>query len=108
MLDISNRCHWRSSDCYKNSYKKRKLFEKSRLILSVEEDYPVSNVAKEADVSAVSAILFNQWLRDIYSHRPRLCNYDSPIKLGGPGIVAATYESLCSHKVNNILIINYL
>ena len=59
-------------------------------------EYPVSASAEEVKVSQATAIQVYFWLRDVCSHR--LCNIDPPIKLGGPGKVVATDESLFSQK----------
>ena len=60
------------------------------------QEYPVSIVAEEAEVTEASAIQVNLWLRDVCSHRQ--CDNDPPIKLRGPGVVISIDESLFSNK----------
>ena len=58
--------------------------------------YPVIDAAQEAEVTEKTAIQTYQYLRDICSWR--LLNHDSPLMLGGPGVVVQIDESLFRHK----------
>ena len=58
--------------------------------------YPVTDAAEEAKVTEKTAVQAYQYLRDICSWR--LMNHDSPLMLGGPGVVVQIDESLFRHK----------
>ena len=58
--------------------------------------YPVTQAAEEAKISEATAVQAYQYLRDICSWR--LTNVDSPLLLGGPGVVIQIDESLFRHK----------
>ena len=58
-------------------------------------EYPVTDAAEEAKVTETTAIQVYQYFRDICSWR--LVTHDSPILLGGPGVVVQIDESLFSH-----------
>ena len=58
--------------------------------------YPVSAAADEAEVTEMSATQAYQYFRDICSWR--LLLHDSPLLLGGPGVVVQIDESLFCHK----------
>ena len=59
-------------------------------------EYPVTDAAEEAKVSEKSAVQAYQYFRDICSWR--ILNCDSPLMLGGPGVVVQIDESLFRHK----------
>ena len=56
----------------------------------------MSDAAEEADVTEATAVQAYQYFRDICSWR--LLNHDSPMMLGGHGVVVQIDESLFSHK----------
>ena len=58
--------------------------------------YPVGDAAQEAEIGKKSAIQAYQYLRDICSWR--IVNVDSPLMLGGPGVIVQINESLFRHK----------
>ena len=58
--------------------------------------YPVSDAAEGAEVDKKTAIQIYQYCRDICSWR--LLNHDSPLMLGGPGVVLQIDESSFGHK----------
>ena len=61
--------------------------------------YPVTDAAQEAKVTETTAVQAYQYFRDICSWR--LINRDSPLLLGGPGVVVQVVqidESLFLHK----------
>ena len=55
-------------------------------------EYPVTDAAEEAKVTETTAIQVYQYFRDICSWR--LLTHDSPLLLGGPGVVVQIDESL--------------
>ena len=79
------------------------FFEKSKLSLQKWlillhwwiREYPVTDAAEEAEVTETTAIQVYQYFRDICSWR--LVTHDSPMLLGGPGVVVQIDESLFSH-----------
>ena len=63
-------------------------------------EYPVTDVAEEAEVDQHSAIDIYQWLREVCTTR---LLRDPQIILGGPGTVVEIDESLFKHKPKVIL-----
>ena len=57
-------------------------------------EYPVTDVAEEAEVSKGSAIDVFQWLREVCTTKL----LQTPIVLGGPGVVVQIDELLFRHK----------
>ena len=55
-------------------------------------EYPVTDAAEEAKVTETTAIQVYQYFHDICSWR--LLTHDSPLLLGGPGVVVQIDESL--------------
>ena len=105
--DITDKFRWRCPDstCKKSvSLRSRTFFDQSRLQLRQwivlmywwARQYPVSDAAEEAEVDEKTAIQIYQYCRDICSWR--LLNHDSPLMLGGPGVVVQIDESLFRHK----------
>ena len=102
--DITDKFRWRCPDstCKKSvSLRSGTFFDQSRLQLRQwivlmywwARQYPVSD---EAEVDEKTAIQIYQYCRDICSWR--LLNHDSPLMLGGPGVVVQIDESLFRHK----------
>ena len=56
----------------------------------------MTDAAQEAKVTETTAVQAYQYFRDICSWR--LINRDSPLLLGGPGVVVQIDESLFLHK----------
>ena len=83
------------------------FFEQSRLQLRQwivlvywwAREYPVKDAAEEAEVDEKTAIQIYQYCRDLCSWR--LLNHDSPMMLGGQGVVVQIDESLFRHKPKN-------
>lgn len=111
ILVLQNR--WRCPDdtCKKScSIRHGSFFERSKLSLQQWivvihwwiREYPVTRAAEEAKVTEMTAIQCYQYLRDICSWR--LTTVDSPLLLGGAGVVVQIDESLFRHKpkVRNI------
>ena len=98
---------WRCVDdgCKKScSIRAGTFFDKSKLSLQQwlviifwwVRQYPVTKAAEEAKVSEPTGIQTYQYLRDICSWR--LMTVDSPLLLGGQGVVVQIDESLFRHK----------
>lgn len=103
MLQIRWRCQ--DGSCKKScSIRCGSFFERSKLSLQQwiviihwwVREYPVTRAAEEAKVTEVTAIQCYQYLRDICSWR--LTSVDSPLLLGGQGVVVQIDESLFRHK----------
>ena len=109
-MDMQHRSHitdkyrWRCPDssCKKSvSLRSGSFFEQSRLKLWQwivlmywwAREYPVKDAA---EVDEKTAIEIYQYCRDICSWR--LLNHDSPLMLGGQGVVVQIDESLFRHK----------
>ena len=102
-----NNIRWRCPDdsCKKScSVRLGSFFEKSKLSLQQwvviihwwVREYPVTRAAEEAKVTEMTAIQCYQYLRDVCSWR--LTSVDSPLLLGGQGVVVQIDESLFRHK----------
>lgn len=94
---------WRCGLCYTyKSVRHDSFFSKSRLSLQKwlllmhlwSRDCPVTDAAREAQITEKSAIQMYQYFRDAC-----LVNYDPPVALGGTGMVVSIDESLFCHKV---------
>ena len=57
-------------------------------------NYPVTDAAREAEVTEATACAVYQWLREVCSTRL----LHTTIRLGGPGVVVQIDESLMNHK----------
>ena len=108
--DITDGHRWRCpvSTCKKSvSLRSGTFFEQSRLQLRQwivlmywwAREYPVKDAAEEAEVDEKTAIQIYQYCRDLCSWR--LLNHDSPMMLGGQGVVVQIDESLFRHKPKN-------
>ena len=102
----SDGCGWRCGQCYTfKSIRHNSFFSKSRLSLQKwlllmhlwSRDCPVTDAAREAQITEKSAIQVYQYFRDACSWQQ--VNYDPPVSLGGTGRVVAIDESLFCHKV---------
>ena len=101
--DVSDGVAWRCSQCKTRcSIRDGSFFTKSRLPLQKwlvaihwwSRQYPVTDLAEEAQISKGSAIDIYQWLREVCS--TTLLN--TRILLGGSGVVVQVDESLFRHK----------
>ena len=108
--DITDGHRWRCpvSTCKKSvSLRSGTFFEQSRLQLRQwivlmywwAREYPVKDAAEEAEVDKKTAIQIYQYCHDLCSWR--LLNHDSPMMLGGQGVVVQIDESLFRHKPKN-------
>ena len=98
---------WRCPDptCRKTcSLRAGSFFEKSKLSLQTWlvllhwwcREYPVTDAAEEAKVTEATAVQAYQYFRDICTWR--LLTLDSPMMVGGPGVVVQIDESQFTHK----------
>ena len=98
---------WRCADanCRKSvGLRDGTFFEKSHLTLQQWlvlmyrwcREYPVTDAAEEGKFSEKSAVQAYLYFRDICSWR--ILNRNSPLMLGGPGVVVQIDESLFRHK----------
>ena len=101
--DVSDGCRFRCPDCHKCiSIRDESFFSKSRITLQKwlvlmywwARDYPVTAAAEEAEVTEATACAVYQWLREVCTTKL----LQTPIQLGGPGIVVQIDESLFRHK----------
>ena len=90
--DISDGVHFQCPDCHKcTSIRDGSFFSKSQLALKKwallmywrAQNYPVTDAAREAEVTEATACAVYQWLREVCTTRL----LHTPIRLGGPGIV---------------------
>ena len=63
-------------------------------ILWWSREYPVTNMAEEAEVTEKTACDIYNWLREVCSTKL----LQMPMVLGGPGVVVQIDESLFKHK----------
>ena len=78
------------------------FFSKSKLtlqqwfiaILWWSREYPVTEMAMEAEIRQATACDIYQWLREVCSTNLLA----TPIQLGGPGVIVQIDESLFRHK----------
>lgn len=94
---------WRCPQCYTmKSIRDGSFFAKSKLPLYKwlllmqlwSRDHPVCDAADNAEISEKTAIQIYQFFRDVCSTKL----LQSPIVLGGPGVVVQADESLFNHK----------
>ena len=106
--DITDRVRWRCAVCKTSkSIRHGSFFSKSRLPLQKwllliylwARDYPVKDIAQEAEIDKNVACDIMNWLREVCSTKL----LQTTISLGGPGKVVQIDESLFRHKpkVNN-------
>jgi transposase-like protein len=101
--DVSDGERWRCRVCKTSkSIREGSFFSKSRLSLKKwvlvmylwARDYPVRDVAQEAEIDKNIACDVLQWFREVSSVKL----IRTGIKLGGPGKVVQIDESLFRHK----------
>ena len=101
--DVGDGVSWWCSSCKgRKSIRDGSFFNKSRLTLQKwllimylwARQYPVTDVAEEAEVELHTAIDIYQWLREVCS----TWLLQAPIVLGGPGKIVQIDESLFRHK----------
>ena len=94
---------WRCPQCHKGTaIREGSFFAKSRLPLQKwlillywwATQYPILDAWQEAQVAERTAIQVYQWFCDVCSTQL----LQTPIKLGGPGVVVQIDESLYCHK----------
>ena len=102
-LDVSDGVRWRCRVCKTSkSIREGSFFAKSRLPLQKwllliylwARDYPVKDVAQEAEIDKNVACDILNWFREVCSLK--LIQRD--ITLGGPGKIVQIDESLFRHK----------
>ena len=102
--DVSDGVCWRCPQCHgRKGIREGSFFAKSRLTLQKwllvlylwAREYPVKDVAEEAEVDQGTAIDMYQWLREVCSTK---LLQGPPIILGGPNVVVQIDESLFKHK----------
>ena len=101
--EASDKYSWWCRQCKsRKSIRDGSFFQKSHLTLQKwllllylwARDYPVTDVAEEAEISRSTAIDVFQWLREVCTTKL----LQNPIQLGGPGCVVQIDESLFRHK----------
>ena len=101
--DVSDGVHFQCPDCHKcTSIRDGSFFSKSRLTLQKwvilmywwARNYPMTDAAHEAEVTEASACAVYQWLREVCATRL----LQTPIRLGGAGVIVQIDESLMNHK----------
>ena len=109
--DVSYGVRFRCPDCHKcTSIRDGSFFSKSQLLLKKwvvlmywwTRNYPVMDVAHEAEVTEATACTVYQWLREVCTTHL----LHTPIRLRGPGIVVQINKSLMNHKPKVKYIIN--
>ena len=82
--------------CYTyTSLRSGSFFAKSRLPLQKwVREYPIKDAQEEAEVAHDTAVCIYRWLREVCSTKL----LQTPILLGGPGVVVQTDKSLFRHK----------
>ena len=102
--DISDGVVWRCPQCKRTkSIRDGRFFSKSRLPLQKwllllhywSKEFPVKDAADDADTHKNTACDVYRWLREVCSTKL----LQTPIILGGRGIVVQIDESLFRHKV---------
>ena len=101
--DVTDGLVWRCPQCKTTkSIREGSFFTKSRLTLQKwlllihfwVKQYPVTDVAVEVEIDKNVACAVYKWLREVCSTKL----LQSPIILGGPGVVVQVDESLFRHK----------
>ena len=102
--DVTDGLVWRCPQCKTTrSIREGSFFTKSRLslqkwtilLLYWARQFPVKDAGQDAEVHKNTACDVYRWLREICSTKL----LQSPIILGGPGIIVQIDESLFRHKV---------
>ena len=106
--DVSDGVRFRCPACHKCiSLREGSFFSKSRLSLQKwvvlmywwSRNYPVTDAAREAEVTEATACAVYQWLREVCTTKL----LQTPVSLGGPGIIVQIDESLMNHKPKVIM-----
>ena len=101
--DVTDKYSFYCPECKgRKSIRVGSFFSKSRLSLQKwllviylwAREYPVTDVASEANISARVAVDMYQWLREVCT----TSLLQTPIVLGGPGKIVQIDESLFRHK----------
>lgn len=107
--DVSDKYSFHCPECKtRKSIRVDSFFSKSRLPLQKwllmiylwARQYPVTDAAEEAEISARVAVDIYQWLREVCSTKL----LQTRITLGGPGVVVQIDESQFRHKPKVIII----
>ena len=73
------------------------------MFLGGAREYPVTDAAKDAEVSERMAIDMYGWYRDVCTQKL----LSAPIVLGGPGVIIQIKKSLFCHKLKvNFIIVS--
>ena len=101
--DVTDQYSWQCYNCKtRRSIRHGSFFSKSKLPLQKwllmlylwAREYPVTDAAEESEISARVAVDIYQWLREVCTTKL----LQTPIILGGPGVVVQIDESLFRHK----------
>ena len=101
--DVTDGRVWRCPQCKTTkSFRDGSFFAKSRMPLQKwlfllhfwMREYPVKKAAEEAKVNKSTACEVYRWFREVCSTKL----LQSPIVLGGPGVIVQVDESLFRHK----------
>ena len=101
--DVSDGVSWWCRQCKtRKSIREGSFFQRSRLTLQDwlmlliwwAKDAPVTDVADDVEVTRMTAIDAFQWLREVCTTKL----LQSPIILGGRGVVCQVDESMFRHK----------
>ena len=101
--DVTDGLVWRCPQCKTTkSIREGSFFTKSRLTLQKwlllihfwVKQYPVTDVAVDVEIDKNVGCAVYKWLREVCSTKL----LQSPINLGGPGVVVQVDESLFRHK----------
>ena len=106
--DVSDGASWRCTVCKgRKSIRDNSFFSKSKLILQKwlilifwwSRQFPVTSAASTAEVDVGTAVDVCRWLREVCTTKL----LQTPVILGGQGVVVQIDESLFRHKpkVNN-------
>ena len=101
--DVTDGYSWWCPQCKtRKSIREGSFFSKSRLtlqkwllmLLMWARDRPVTDAMDEAEVQSRTAVDIYQWFREVCTTKL----LQTPIVLGGPGVVVQIDESLFRHK----------
>ena len=101
--DISDGCSWKCRQCKtRKSIREGSFFSKSKLTLQKwllllhlwAVDCPVTSAMDQLAIDSRTGVDIYQWLREVCSTKL----LQTPIVLGGPGVIVQIDESLFRHK----------